>query len=177
MSDISLAAIKEDYRTWVSTERGRFITSRLSIGLGTILFIGFLTVLGHSFKKIESREYGVAYDTVRRVLSEEVQTDGLHPGPPFFKFVKWPSTFITVNMQEDLHEEGDSYCVSQDGLVVGTAVSFQYIVDKTLLPKAMSYFRDFSLFNEMIKDEQLLGRAIHLPTKGWMAACKGCLFA
>lgn len=149
---LSVDAVKEDYVTWFATDRGRSLARRVCIALATGTLLGALIILGSSFKRIESREYGVAYDTVRRVVSDEVMSDGLHPGPPFFEFVKWPSTFVTVNMPEDLSEEGDSTCVSQDGLVVETKVSFQYIVDKMLIPETMRQFRDFQLFNEMIKD-------------------------
>jgi hypothetical protein len=54
----------------------------------------------------------------------------LHPG---FEFVRFPSTYITVDLQE-------STCVSEDGLRVKFSVTFQYQLPvEWLVPVVVKY--------------------------------------
>lgn len=53
-----------------------------------------IVLLGLSLKRLESTQYGLEYHPRRKKLDDVAQQGGLHPGPPGYKFVKFPSTFI-----------------------------------------------------------------------------------
>jgi hypothetical protein len=61
---------------------------------------------------------------------------GLYAGPPGFSFIKFPSLYIT----EDLDE---STCVSKDGLRVRYQVTFQYQMPPNWLLPAILKYRNF----------------------------------
>ena len=61
---------------------------------------------------------GVQYNIHKKQLDEATKSGGLFLGPPGFRFIKFPSTFITV----DVH---DRQCVSSDGLLVEFSATFQ----------------------------------------------------
>jgi len=148
---INAEAVRSDYRKFRESEGGRVTcyTCAATSAIGVLITV--LVLLGTSFQKLESKEFGVAYNTVQRSLAKDVKVDGLHTGSPFFRFIVYPSTFITVNMPEDLKHADDATCVSKDGLVVKTEVSFQYTVDKAHIIKSMAEYREFKVFNEMVK--------------------------
>ena len=187
---ITAEAVKADWEEFSESESGA-VCKRTACACAAITgFVTVIALLATSFQKLESKEFGVPYNTVMRELGTDVKTDGLHTGSPGFHFIKFPSTFITVNMPEDLkrvalprpscldrpsahrtltrsrahppppvppppprlrRHEDDATCVSKDGLVVKTAVSFQYTVDKSRLLEAVAEYRDFEKFNEMVK--------------------------
>ena len=64
-----------------------------AIFVGLIFVIG-IVLLGLSLKKLDSTEYGLEYHPRRKELDEAAKSGGLHIGPPGFKFVKFPKTFI-----------------------------------------------------------------------------------
>jgi prohibitin 2 len=51
-------------------------------------------------------------------LEDATKSGGLFLGPPGFHFIKFPSTFITVDVN-------NRKCVSNDGLLVEFSVTFQ----------------------------------------------------
>ena len=79
------------------------------------VIIGLLVA---SLKKVPSTEMGVQYNIHKKQLEDATKSGGLFLGPPGFKFIKFPSTFITVGFN-------DRTCVSNDGLLVTFSVTFQ----------------------------------------------------
>jgi len=84
----------------------------------------------------------VAIDS--KYLDEEAVSGGLFTGPPGFRFVKFPSTFVTVDLN-------DRFCVSRDGLIVKLDVTFQYqMIAENMFP-AVERYRDFVQWGEIVE--------------------------
>ena len=111
---------------------------------GLVLFILAVSLLATSFKKVKSTEYGVLYTPYSKKLDDAARTGGLHSGPPGFKFIKFPSTFITVDLPDDI-------CISQDGLRVGFAVTFQYQMPAEWLLPAVVKYRNFEKWAQIVE--------------------------
>lgn len=71
-----------------------------------VIFVILLVILITSLRKLESTEYGLEYHPRKKELDEAAKQGGLHIGPPGFKFVKFPSTFI-VSCPSDALAETD----------------------------------------------------------------------
>lgn len=100
------------------------LTKRAKISLCAlfvIIFIVLMGILAASLKKLQTTEYGVEYNVHKKVLADAAETGGLHIGPPGYRFIKYPSTQITVDLPTDT-------CVSRDGLRVEVEITFQYQV-------------------------------------------------
>ena len=90
-------------------------------------------LLASSLKKVPSTEMGVQYNIHKKQLDDATKSGGLFVGPPGYKFIKFPSTFITVDMN-------DRTCVSNDGLLVKFSVTFQVrIIVYIGLPRTFIY--------------------------------------
>lgn len=73
-----------------------------------------------------------------------ISSTGLHVGPPGYEFIKFPSTYITVDLP-------DATCVSQDGLRVGFSVTFQYQIPAEWLLPAVIKYRDFEKWAQVVE--------------------------
>jgi hypothetical protein len=103
-----------------------------------------ITLLAVSLQRLESTEYGLQYNTHKKVLADAAQTGGLHVGTPGYEFIKFPSTYITVDIPEDT-------CVSQDGLRVKFQVTFQYqLPSEWVVPVTIKY-RDFDKWATLVE--------------------------
>lgn len=124
--------------TYADTRCGRDPSFRNKVCCGFI-FIVFLTaaiLVGMSLKRVSTTEYGISYSKYSKQLSDASNSGGLFVGPPGFRFIKFPSLYITADLPE-------STCVSKDGLRVKYLVTFQYqMPEKWLLPAILKY-RDF----------------------------------
>jgi hypothetical protein len=76
-----------------------------------------------SLRKVPSTEMGVQYNVHKKQLDDATKSGGLFLGPPGFRFIKFPSTFITVDVN-------NKKCVSNDGLLVEFSVTFQVRIHK-----------------------------------------------
>jgi len=124
----------------------------LYIALAIVLLSVTIGLLASSLKKVPSTEMGVEYDIYTKQLEDATKSGGLFLGPPGFRFVKFPSTFITVNLN-------DRTCVSNDGLLVEFSVTFEYrMTEDNVLPAIIKY-RDFSKWASMVESAGL--SAIH----------------
>jgi len=110
-----------------------------------VFFIVAIGLIIASFKRLESTEYGLRYDVWKKTLSYEVESGGLHGGPPGFKFIKVPSTFITQKLKGERE-----VCVSRDGLEVEYDVSFQYELSTTTIRSAILKYRDMEKWNKIV---------------------------
>ena len=64
-------------------------------------------------------------------------------GPPGYQFIKFPATFVTVDLAET--------CVSKDGLRVEYEVTFQYQAIPDLMYDAVIKYRDFTKWNRVVR--------------------------
>jgi hypothetical protein len=92
--------------------------SVLRLTIAFVVVAVSLGVLIASLKKVPSTEMAVQYNIHKKQLDEATKSGGLFLGPPGFHFIKFPSTFITVDVN-------DRQCVSNDGLLVKFSATFQ----------------------------------------------------
>ena len=83
-----------------------------------LVFCVIFGVLLASLGKVPSTEMGVQYNVHKKQLDDATKSGGLFVGPPGFRFIKFPSTFITVDFE-------NRYCMSNDGVLVEFSVTFQ----------------------------------------------------
>ena len=80
-------------------------------------------------------EYGLAYDWHTKSLADEAMLGGLHLGPPGFKFIKFPSTYLGFDIV-------NSTCVSKDGLRVQFSVTFQFQLPMEWVKPVVEKYKD-----------------------------------
>jgi len=123
----------------------KLIIKRVSIGSCIVLAIVAIALIAASLKKVEETEYGLMYTRFSKRLDDEAQSGGLFPGPPGFRFIKIPSTYVTVDLDE-------RKCVSRDGLIVQFSVTFQYqMIAENMFPVVERY-RDFYGWNQIVTE-------------------------
>lgn len=123
--------------------RCSFRNLSLAHHLSLPLLVSIRTHSTTALNKLESTEYGVEYTKWSKQLDDAAQMGGLHSGPPGFEFIKFPSTFITETLPQDI-------CLSQDGLRVAYDVTFQYqVLEENLLPVILKY-RDFNKWTQVV---------------------------
>jgi len=112
---------------------------------GSVIFIVIVgaILLAVSLKRLQSVEYGLEYTRFSKHLDELAKTGGLHAGPPGFRFIKFPSTFITADLSDT--------CVSQDGLRVQFKVAFQYQISAEMLLPAILKYRDYQGWVQIVE--------------------------
>jgi prohibitin 2 len=101
--------------------------------LSIILLITTIVLLAVSFKKVGETEYGVKYARYKKELDDAAVSGSLFPGPPGYKMIKFPSTFLTADFDERV-------CVSRDGLRIVFSVSVQYqMTTENVIPAILKY--------------------------------------
>jgi len=122
------------------------------IGFTFVVVCVAIGLLASSFAKVETTEFGLQYDIHAKELDDAAKSGGLFLGPPGYEFVKFPSTFITVDLD-------DRICVSNDGLLVTFSVTFQYQMTENNLVPAIEKYRDFHKWADIVEEAGL--SAIH----------------
>lgn len=69
-----------------------------AVAVGIIILI--LSLVLSSKARIESFEIGLKYDTIQRKLDKNVYFEGLHFGPPGFKFIKFAAVFKSLQVDK-----------------------------------------------------------------------------
>ena len=77
----------------------------------------------------------MAYDWHTKSLADEAMLGGLHLGPPGFKFIKFPSTYLGFDIV-------NSTCVSKDGLRVQFSVTFQFQLPMEWVKPVVEKYKD-----------------------------------
>lgn len=143
------------YQEWYQRERTPQEKKFRKIGwiiFGSAALITAFGVLIASLKKVEETSFGVQYNRHRKQLDDATKSGGLFIGPPGYKFIKFPSTFIGVDFNERT-------CVSRDGLRVVFSVTFQYqMIEENVIP-AIEKYRDFYGWADIVEAAGL--SAIH----------------
>lgn len=140
---------------WSNRDMSDEAVRRRKIFLWGFIFVSICVVIGvlaSSFGKVESTEYALEYDIHQKELDDAARSGGLFMGPPGFEFIKFPSTFITVDLD-------DRTCVSNDGLLVNFSVTFQYQMTADNLRSAILKYRDYGKWAKMVEQAGL--SAIH----------------
>jgi regulator of protease activity HflC (stomatin/prohibitin superfamily) len=110
---------------------------------GCAVLITCIGLLAASLKKVGSTEYGLEYNVHNKQLDDIAKTGGLHLGPPGFEFIKFPSTFVTVDRS--------GTCNTRDGLQVQFSVTFQYQMPKEWVLPAIIKYRDFDKWATVVE--------------------------
>jgi len=120
------------------------ISKKIIWGLcaGSALLVSII-LISVSLHKIGSTEYGVEYDVWSKKLDDAAKTGGLHNGPPGFKFIRFPSTQIS----EDLEDT----CVSRDGLRVQFQISYQFLMLEEWILNVIVKYRDFGRWSKIVE--------------------------
>ena len=124
---------------WRNRDVSDFAVRRRKIRCWILFIVILLVSIGliiASLKKVPSTEMGVQYNVHKKQLDEASKSGGLFAGPPGFRFIKFPSTYITVDLL-------DRTCVSNDGLLVKFSVKFQYQMTAANVLPAILKYRDF----------------------------------
>jgi len=121
------------------------------------LMITSAVLISESLQRLETDEYGLMYDFAAKDLKSEVETEGLHNGAPGFKFVKFKSTFSTIEIPKDLDLtvaiddlSPGYFCISKDGLIVTVQVKFQYRPQKEHLYDIAKLYRNSHRYKRAI---------------------------
>jgi len=132
-----------------------------------VLTFGFALIvsaflIGFSLKKLDSTEYGLQYDVNAKKLDGTVKEGGLHAGPPGFRFVKFPSTYISTKIPHDVTTGKDDWersqehdrlgmCVSRDGLRVKLEVEIQYQMPREFVAPATRKYRTLDRWSKIVE--------------------------
>jgi regulator of protease activity HflC (stomatin/prohibitin superfamily) len=150
--------LTKSYQDWrnrprreISPEQLRL--RRILIGIAVcVIFFTAIVLLAVSLRKVENTEYGVEYNIHKKELENATKSGGLFIGTPGYRFVKFPSTYITVDLD-------NRACVSRDGLIVFFSVTFQYQMTADNMFPAVQKYRDYFKWAEVV--EQAGISAIH----------------
>jgi regulator of protease activity HflC (stomatin/prohibitin superfamily) len=149
------AEINMTFQEWYARERSPEELYKRRICQGIFFLVVFCTGLGvliASLRKVEETSFGVEYNVHSKQLDDAAKSGGLFLGPPGYEFIKFPSTFITVDLNDRL-------CVSRDGLRVSISATFQYkMIEANVLPAILKY-RDFDKWADVVEAAGL--SAIH----------------
>eukprot|EP00545_Synedropsis_sp_CCMP1620_P012084 CAMPEP_0119004782 /NCGR_PEP_ID=MMETSP1176-20130426/1340_1 /TAXON_ID=265551 /ORGANISM="Synedropsis recta cf, Strain CCMP1620" /LENGTH=346 /DNA_ID=CAMNT_0006956527 /DNA_START=89 /DNA_END=1129 /DNA_ORIENTATION=+ len=104
------------------------------VGICCVL-IAVIVLLAVSIKKVDSTEFAALYNVHSKQLDDAAKTGGLHVGPPGFEFIRFPSTFVTQDLQ--------GTCLSRDGLRIGFDTTFQFQMPEEWLVPAILKYRDY----------------------------------
>ena len=84
------------------------------------------------------------YNTVLRDLYTEVRQEGLHTGPPGFRFLIFPSVFRTIHYES-------LQCLNKDGVIIVLNIAFQYLVQSSSLRDTVLQFRNHENFETVLE--------------------------
>lgn len=147
--------LKLTFQNWYRRDRSPEELFKRKICFGIFFLVIFCTGLGvliASLKKVPETSFGVEYNVHSKQLDDATKSGGLFLGPPGYEFIKFPSTFVTVDLNDRL-------CVSRDGLRVSISATFQYqMTEENVLPAIIKY-RDFSKWADVVEAAGL--SAIH----------------
>ncbi|KAG7370845.1 SPFH domain / Band 7 family protein [Nitzschia inconspicua] len=144
------ANMKQAYQNYrnrprrVLTQEEKKVRCHRWTGIIIITLIIVIILLCVSLRKVEETEYGVRYATYKKELDDAALSGGLFPGPPGFKMIKFPSTYLTADF------DGQT-CVSRDGLRVVFDVTFQYQMTADKMLPAIVKYRNVFKWREIVE--------------------------
>jgi hypothetical protein len=109
-----------------------------------VIFITGIILLAVSLRKVQNTQHGVKYNIYKKELEKATKSGGLFVRPPGYRFVKSPSTYITVNLD---NRAG----ISRDGLIVFFSVTFQYQMTSENMFPAVQKYRDYFKWAEVVE--------------------------
>lgn len=114
------------------------------IVLLSILLAGIITsffLVGFSFKQVDFNEYALKQNIFTKEIDNEIYEEGFHFVGFWEEFIKFPSTYITVEFTPAEHADDIPISVqTKNGLLVYVDVSFQFRIRKADLLQLYSEF-------------------------------------
>lgn len=117
-----------------------------SIILGSVVagVVGIIILIIVSIKTLQSDQMAVMYNTVLRDLYNDIRQEGLHTGPPGYRFIIFPSVFRTISYP-------NLQCLNKDGVIITLDIAFQYQVKPDSLRDTVLQFRDHDNFKLVLE--------------------------
>lgn len=116
--------------------------AKTSVVVGIVVVsvvIGLLSasaaLIAKCFRKLDSDEMAILYNTYNNILGDKVYSEGLHVGSPTANFKKFPSVFQTLNFN-------NQPCLNKDGVFVTLTIGFQYRARSTALKRILLDFQN-----------------------------------
>lgn len=109
-----------------------------------VVILAIVILIVNSVTEIQSHEVGLKYNSIQKSLDKEVYYEGLHLGPPGFKFIKYSAVFRTMQ----LHRFS---CLNKDEVAVVLELSFQYRIRITSLFEVTQLFKDQDGHDSILK--------------------------
>lgn len=119
-----------------------FKTVALTACAGAWVLIAII-LISVSLKRLSPVEYGVQYDRWTKTLDDAAKSGGLHIGPVGYRFIKFPSLQISLDLADT--------CVSRDGLRVAYSVTFQYSLQPDYITEVAEKYRDFKTWDVIVE--------------------------
>jgi len=89
-------------------------------GVVLVIVAIIIGLVASSLKKLSTEEAGLKYNSIQRILYDELYLAGLHTGPPGFRFVIFPKNYRNLEFR-------NMKCLNKDGLEIQLDVQFQYL--------------------------------------------------
>lgn len=116
----------------------------IAVVVGAVL-VAIISLIATSLRRVQSFEIGLKYDVISRSLYKSPVTEGLHTGPPGFKFIIFPSVYRTL-------EFDDLRCLNQDGVTITLDISYQYQAMQSKLYDIAMQFKDIKGYEVVLKN-------------------------
>lgn len=113
-----------------------------AIVAGAIAVVGLILIIA-SARKLNSYELGIKYDNIAKTLSDTVNGEGLHFGPPGFSYIIFPSVYKTMEFR-------DISCLNKDGVVIDVDVSYQFKANAKHMRILVEQFEHFEGYKKVL---------------------------
>ncbi|XP_072031327.1 mitochondrial prohibitin complex protein 2-like [Amphiura filiformis] len=118
---------------------------KIVLGGVVAVAVSIVIIIIVSIKTLASDQMAVMYNTVLRDLYSEVRQEGLHTGPPGFRFLIFPAVYRTISY-ENLR------CLNEDGVIITLNIAFQYQVRDESLRDTVLQFRNHETFKRVLEN-------------------------
>ena len=106
----------------------------IKIGCCILSTITVIVLLAVSFRTLDINEYGLDYSSISKTIDSKALQGGFHFLGVGHSFIKYPSTFQTIEFSKELKSNGPPIkSRTSDGLEVAIEISFQYRLQYTQL--------------------------------------------
>lgn len=121
--------------------------------IALIIFAGILSsVIYNSFEQIDYNEYGLKKNLLTNEIEEQIYEEGLYFIGIFYDFLKFPSTWATIEFSYDPDADDIPLTAhTKDGLQVVIETSFQFRLNKSDILNLYSQFgMDYKNYFRMV---------------------------
>ena len=107
-----------------------------------------LPIIAVSFESVGYNEYALKQHVLTKKIEDKVYEEGFYTTGPFYTFIKFPSTWTTIEFSE-ANDSSDSsiHTRTEDGLDLEVEISFQYrLVKGEILELYEEYGTDYEAY-------------------------------